>query len=93
MLLVLSAGSAQAQEPRAPKLGELAPPPAAAASDPPARALPRTQVICLDRAGRRCWSGERVEDCTADRGEVFAELPVQGGDPGARLRACWDALR
>jgi hypothetical protein len=49
-------------------------------------------VICIDRDQQQCWSGERPEDCTADGGALFA-LVAAGGDPGARLRACWDQLR
>lgn len=83
---------ANAAEPVAPKLTDQGPAPAVVA-ETLARALPRALVICIDRAGKRCWDGERVADCGAAGGRVFAAMPADGGDPGAMLRACWDQLR
>jgi hypothetical protein len=77
----------------APKLGAVSPPPAAVESEATARPLPRTLAICIDRTRQTCWGGERAADCDLGGGQVFATIPVGGGDPGALLRSCWDQVR
>jgi hypothetical protein len=93
VLLAAAATVAIGAEPQAPKLESVPPPATAAAPEPPARQMPDAQAICIDRTARRCWSGERAEDCRAAGGELFATIGAAQGDPGALLRSCWDQMR
>jgi len=77
----------------APKLEDVSPPAPAVESGATARPLPRTLVICIDRARGSCWDGERAADCDRGGAQVFAAIPAEGGDPGALLRSCWDQVR
>jgi hypothetical protein len=91
--LILWSRPTLAGEAQAPKLEAVVPPTAAADEAPAARPLPRALTICIDRAQRRCWSGESEADCDAEGGTLFAAGPAAGGDPGSLLRSCWDELR
>ena len=89
-LLLLVPAAVHAELPMAPTLGaELAPAPAGA--EPTALAIPAQVTICIDRAARRCWTVAGATGCGNAAG--IATVAADSPEAGARLRACWDALK
>jgi hypothetical protein len=90
------AGSAAraADEPQVPKLEDVERhgTPATSAPSDPARPMPSTVTICIDRTARRCWSAVRQNECregSAD-GAVYRVLENRpDGGAGQALTACW----
>jgi hypothetical protein len=94
-MLVLLAGSADAQEPVAPNLTGETPAPTLHDGGG-ARPVPSMLTICIDRTAQRCWSAVVATECAMrSRGaaEVFAAVPADSPEAGERLRACWDEVK
>lgn len=65
-------------------------PPSGGADAEPARALPATVTICIDRQSHRCWTAAGDDACAG--GAVFAHAAANEA-PGAQLAPCWQELK
>jgi hypothetical protein len=103
-LLVLAA-VARAEEPTVRKLDPSAGAPSQSPSkspsksidEAPARRLPSTVAVCLDRGAGRCWLAPRGEDCRGDatpNGDVFRVVIDDAArvEPNAALDDCRTSL-
>jgi hypothetical protein len=99
-LLVLAA-VARAEEPTVRKLDPSAGAPSTSPStsidEAPARRLPSTVAVCLDRDAGRCWLAPRGEDCrgaAAPNGDVFRVVIDDAArvEPNVALDDCRTSL-
>ena len=102
LAVVVLAALARAEEPTIRKLDPGADVPApssppSSTDEAPARRLPATVAVCLDREAGRCWLAPRGEDCRAPAtptGDVFRVVIDDAArvQPNAALADCQATL-